>query len=288
MSLTAVVEKIGPDKAQEYLARVKPGNQRKLSLTRAMAYAREMKAGHWFLNHQGIAFDVLGNLIDGQHRLKGIEISGVTVPLLVTRNIATEMVNGVRLFAIDTIDNGYIRKTGEQLALRHNIENSYRVAAATRTILHWATGIQKNTTATALEILALYPSLKKLASHSDKTMPGPVVGCIAVAIKAFPELAETFVPQLVSGAGLQAESPVLALRNCLLKGELFAATSGSSRLARIVNGTFNALKAAVLKEKLKVLKTTDGGSVFFKSQQKSQIKKINAIAGILEPQQQEK
>lgn len=31
--------------------------------------AREMAAGRWRLTHQGIAFDVSGCLIDGQHRL---------------------------------------------------------------------------------------------------------------------------------------------------------------------------------------------------------------------------
>ena len=48
--------------------------------------AREMKAGRWRLTHQGIAFDVTGCLIDGQHRLWAVVESGVTVPMRVFYN----------------------------------------------------------------------------------------------------------------------------------------------------------------------------------------------------------
>ena len=41
--------------------------------------ARDMKAGHWRLTHQGIAFDPAGVLIDGQHRLWAIVESDTTL-----------------------------------------------------------------------------------------------------------------------------------------------------------------------------------------------------------------
>ena len=48
-------------------------------------YARVMKAGGWRLTHQGIAFDESGMLIDGQHRLWAIVLSGVSVWMMVHR-----------------------------------------------------------------------------------------------------------------------------------------------------------------------------------------------------------
>lgn len=47
-------------------------------------YAADMSAGKWTLNHQGIAFDRDGTLIDGQHRLMAIIQSGATILMLVT------------------------------------------------------------------------------------------------------------------------------------------------------------------------------------------------------------
>jgi len=48
--------------------------------------ARQMKAGQWHTTHEGIAFDVNGVLLDGQHRLWAIFESGTTIRLLVFFN----------------------------------------------------------------------------------------------------------------------------------------------------------------------------------------------------------
>jgi len=284
--MKTIVEKITPKIAEEYLKKVKAGNQRKLIMSRAESYAREMRAGHWFLNHQGIAFDENDCLIDGQHRLQAIILSGIAICLLVTRGIAAEMVNGVRLYAIDTIDNGYKRQTGEQLALRHGVENANRVAAATRAILNWATGLHKNTTPVALQILGIYPSIKKLSSgNKTKILTGPIIGCFAVAIKSFPTLATEFVDPFISGAGLEQGSPALLLRNLLLNSA--SPCGGSNLLNRHTCWAFNALKAAALKENIKRLTTSNSGWLFFAEQQKGNVRKISAAAGLTETTIQE-
>jgi hypothetical protein len=46
-------------------------------------YAKDLLAGNWATNHQGIAFDNSGNLVDGQHRLLAIIKSGVSVDMVV-------------------------------------------------------------------------------------------------------------------------------------------------------------------------------------------------------------
>lgn len=49
-------------------------------------YAGEMRRGEWHLTHQGIALDIDGNLIDGQHRLAAVIKANVIVPMMVTVN----------------------------------------------------------------------------------------------------------------------------------------------------------------------------------------------------------
>ena len=45
--------------------------------------ADDMRAGRFVVTHQAIAFDAKGNLIDGQHRLRAVIMSGVTVTMQV-------------------------------------------------------------------------------------------------------------------------------------------------------------------------------------------------------------
>lgn len=281
------IEKITPKIAEEYLKSVDPTHQRKMLVGRVDAFAREMTAGHWYQNHQGIAFDNHGRLIDGQHRLQAIVQSGVNLTMLVTRGIESEMVNGIKLYAIDTIDVGYRRETGEQLALRHGIDCANRVAAACRAILYWATGLPKNTTAISLEILALYPNIKKLASFSKKIrgFNGSLAGCFAIAQKSFPELGEQFIEPFLSGAGLEKNSPALLLRNIIINNP--SGGGGRNTIVRHMAWSFNALKAAALKEDIKQIKSSDVGWVFFREQQKANVKKIRIAAGLTETTTQE-
>ena len=280
--MKTTIESITPKIAGEYLQKVDPTHQRKLLVSRAEAFAREMKAGHWFTNHQGIGFDEHGRLIDGQHRLKAIELSGISIEMLVTRGITSEMVNGIRLFAIDTIDVGYKRGTGEQLTLRHGIENGNRVAAATRAILFWATLEPKNTTPVALEILSVYPNIKKLAPLISRSnaLNSALIACFAIATKSFPELLNSFVEPFVSGVELKRNSPALLLRNIILNNNVRGGGTGNLRIQ--MNWAFNALKAEALKDEIKQIKNNHLGWGFFKEHQKTSIRKIRMAAGLTE------
>ena len=58
-------------------------------------FSNLIKNGEWILTHQGIAFDVNGRLIDGQHRMLAIAKSGIDTPILVTRNLEPEAYNAI-------------------------------------------------------------------------------------------------------------------------------------------------------------------------------------------------
>ena len=79
------IETITPKQAEKYLQH--NTSNRNLRKSLVSQYARDMENGKWRLTHQGIAFNCDGTLLDGQHRLKAIIESGVTVQMLVARGV---------------------------------------------------------------------------------------------------------------------------------------------------------------------------------------------------------
>lgn len=86
-------------------------------------YVRQILAGHWRRNHQGIAFDANGILIDGQHRLYAIIKTGQSVTMLVFLN-ETQL-------AHESIDNGKTRSLLDviRLELHDNTLKSKHISA---------------------------------------------------------------------------------------------------------------------------------------------------------------
>jgi hydrogenase maturation factor len=70
-------------------------DNRKVRLHHVEWFSNLIKKGEWVLTHQGIAFDVNGRLVDGQHRILAIAKSGVDTPILVTRNLEPEAYNAI-------------------------------------------------------------------------------------------------------------------------------------------------------------------------------------------------
>ncbi len=90
-SMTFELLTVTPEMARQWLES-NTGNRpvRKKAVDRL---AGVMEAGGFGLTHQGIAFDVSGRLIDGQHRLLAIVGSGTAARLLVCRGMPAESVS---------------------------------------------------------------------------------------------------------------------------------------------------------------------------------------------------
>jgi hypothetical protein len=73
--------KITPELASVILSK---NVNRKVRPHQVNALKESMLGGLWRLTHQGIAFDVNGNLVDGQHRLLAIVASKMTFDMMVT------------------------------------------------------------------------------------------------------------------------------------------------------------------------------------------------------------
>ena len=81
--ITTTIETITPERAQAYLAQ--NVRNRVINSRSVDALVRDIKAGSFYLTHQGIAFYDDGTLADGQHRLTAIVLAGRPVQMMVTR-----------------------------------------------------------------------------------------------------------------------------------------------------------------------------------------------------------
>ena len=105
-------ETITPALAEKYLS-TNVEHQRHINTPKVALYAKMMKDGDWALDGQSIKFAKNGRsqvLIDGQHRLHAIILSGVPVEMVVQR--------GLELSAFKTLDQVYGR----------NVEHFYQIA----------------------------------------------------------------------------------------------------------------------------------------------------------------
>lgn len=87
--VSVAIETITPEKAKQYLDH--NCVNRRISSDRVKSYAIDMKNKQWEFNGEAIQFNQKGELINGQHRLTAIVKSGVSVKMMVMRNLPNEI-----------------------------------------------------------------------------------------------------------------------------------------------------------------------------------------------------
>lgn len=188
-------------------------NNRAVSQTRVDAFARVMKAGGWRVNNQAIAFDVDGNLIDGQHRLWAIVEAKMTVRISVAHNVSKD--------AIKTIDRGGTRSIGEVLRREGEMPSPGRVSSwcnSDRLLMENVSG-----KGSVEETEAYYARNRKavdfLLAHLPSKppfKPAMVGAAFIVAMRRHAALIENFVPAMVAGVNLEQTSPIYVAREIII------------------------------------------------------------------------
>jgi hypothetical protein len=182
------IQKITPSIASQILA---DRNRKNRKLVRAVSeqYAAEMKAGRWALTHQGIAFDDEGNLIDGQHRLYAVVLSGVSIDMMVTTDIPSIQSNntgGKDYYTMDVLDGGSPRSVAQKLSMNHDIKNSTKVAAAARSIAQIYSKDPQSVKLSAPQVL-------EIIQASDSSFGAIIVESTRVAIRANSKVAAAVI-----------------------------------------------------------------------------------------------
>lgn len=204
------LEIITPAMAEKYLS--KNVHNRNLRERYAQSIANEITAGRWEFTHQGIAFDVNGDLVDGQHRLTAIILAGIAVKMNVTRGITPE--------AMDVFDTGARRSVGDQLHLRHGVKNAALVQSCVVMIAAlWGHANARFTVGSSLAILHIYgeeiDKLIALRGGSKTFISSPVVAAIAMAMKVDAKVALEFFESVVTGENIRRGMPAYTLREHL-------------------------------------------------------------------------
>jgi hypothetical protein len=119
-------ELITPEIARRYLD-LNFATNRNLVRRVIKRYAHDMQAGRWrFEASDPIRFDINGHLIDGQHRLHAVIVSGVANHFLIVRGIPVDVVH--------TFDTGKSRAPADALKIR-GYTNTVLFASALRWLL---------------------------------------------------------------------------------------------------------------------------------------------------------
>lgn len=214
------VQKISPMRANEMLA-ANSGN-RPLTKGKVREFAAAMRRGEWLVTHQGIAFDVNGTLVDGQHRLAAIVEANLPIEL----TVFTAVPDGT----FDVLDTGKRRNAADVLAIDGE-KSATMLAAMVRTVLlyrsrpdmNWSGGSAAVTNHQIVQGLADNPKLRDYTAMGDQV--AAATGMIKSAAGAASYLVaqankksnlEPWFDGIVEGAGLAKGAPQLVFRRVML------------------------------------------------------------------------
>lgn len=216
--LTAEFLEIGPELAAEML-KANPDN-RSLSPITVDAYVRAMTNGEWRHVSDPIRLNRDNEVLDGGHRLTAIVKSGTTHTFMVVRGIPTEHRK--------VMDQGRPRTTRDNLAML-GITNHNAKATIASLLIRWEMGDPSNNRVKIQNqqgtdyVLANDHALTRAyaQARAAKVAIGLSIGTggavfyKANAIDVFQ--ANEFFNGLVTGAGVDAGSPILTVRNAIIR-----------------------------------------------------------------------
>jgi hypothetical protein len=239
------IENITPAKAAVYLKH--NYNNRKTNERRLNLYAQQMREGKWRLTNQGISFTSQGALVDGQHRLTAVCMSGKTVEMLVIRGLNTD-----DRFVIDT---GGGRTIGQGLKF-YSVKNHTLIQGTLKLMGYFLDPQKANhyagpmTVEDYMDWLHKYPWVETIvdASSSKSTrsiFPTPVRAAVAMAWPAAPEQMKEFLDTYILGANLEPRDPRLLLRNYVMAsrtmlGDKYSGSHSQARMS-LVRHSFAAI-----------------------------------------------
>jgi hypothetical protein len=186
---------------------------RSVSDERVMLYARDIEAGAWEANSQGIGLGADGQLLDGQHRLWAIVKAAKPVTVLVVR--------GLPVAARATIDRGKSRSVADLLRILDGMSGAARPLVWLRSI----EGLHESRTnlsfhAARAKLREYEAALDWMMSVAPKQKPygvGSVLGAFVYARHVVgPEIGPV-LERYATGVGLTSGSAVLALRSFVVE-----------------------------------------------------------------------
>jgi len=234
---------IDVNKAKEFLAANLPyergvdGTNRPVSIRIVNNYALEMLKGNWRLTHQGIGFNKKAHLADGQHRLlalvqaaeEGATEGDTVYPPQPKIKIQFQVTWGLDEDIFKYLDMGLARSAQQILAIA-GYANQLHLAACARLLYLFDEHefkFWKRVKVPNEQILKTV-QMSRIDEYLPYCTPLVGVGMIASAAtvgyyvceRAYPEgQHEDFLESLRTGENLTKDSPILVLRNYLIRSK---------------------------------------------------------------------
>jgi len=254
------------------LARIKPShakqwidynhyNNRRLNKQRVQALARDIHAGNWKLNHQGIAFDHDLNVIDGQHRLAAIIEANKMIETFVFFNLPDDV--------FLTLDSGKSRSFVDAMKTSGNAISTNRAAMLRRMLTGSKHGGSYRLT--NQELFDLHDEFSEALDFVEsRTSAGvrrgvprglrcsPVLAAFAVAYYHVPNkdlerMIEGYMTGVVTNKKDQAAAALRTMALSDSTGYYQGETSASEKFMKAQNAIFSFMKGKQIKQ-LKAIK----------------------------------
>ena len=220
--LTSSVKRITPALAKQMLES-NTGNFRPVDMSRVKRYSLDMKSGSWMTNGEALKFCASGMLLDGQHRLHAIVLSGIGLDMLVIEGLD----EGVAI----SMDKGASRSVASWLRHR-GIKNATQIGAIARQSLiydkglwsYQAVGAYGTTDAEVIDHvehnLARIETAYQVVQGAKRFVNASILATIMLKAAGQREVDECdlcvwFSDKLSDGQSLTAIQPVYHLRNRL-------------------------------------------------------------------------
>jgi hypothetical protein len=209
-----MIETIGPDRAEEYLA-ANRGN-RNIVQAHVAALARDIRNGQWMFNAQPICFSRSGRLLNGQHRLSAVLEAGQPIEVLVMRGLPEE--------AFPTYD----KQAKKAPALDEMFEDFGDKALISATaVLLWRRELRpegepnaRPTSSEIRDVIKEHPELMRFRGFARKLVRYGRASALVYAayriIRGNPTLGRVFLDRLETAANLPAGHIILKLRDRMI------------------------------------------------------------------------
>lgn len=239
---------VSPELAYAWLQR--NTNNRTLKIRDVKKIAKELELNNWTCNHQPVAFDYNGNLIDGQHRLYAAIKANKSISVRVTVNCVPE--------SMKTVDTGKSRSNADMLTLGGH-KNAGRKASVLKQILSYEffPSTPWNNSEVAFSALQIEDRLneieqdlnlhdvftfaKKCNNRNKLMMFTPTATFFILACESGFDLSniENYLWQIASGLNLDEKDPAYRLRQKwqnAKEGEYTHAMKAQRKLAELIIG----------------------------------------------------
>ena len=209
----------------------------------------DLLGGKWKLTHQGVAFNVKGELVDGQHRMEAVRSSGFTVLMRVTFNLevgyAAPIDSGIR-----------VRQPRDVL---HITQREQAICNALNELIRPNRGRSSATLVSeALEEHKAGIAWAKQAFPYQRGTTASLIAAHAFAYPVAPRMVRAFAQQFLAHVGTNALEPAVALHRFLDR----ARAEGRPVMLAVLR----CLEAYCKGESLARVTTTESGLRYFVEQ----------------------